>query len=101
MVEIKCPYSRKLKKDYIPEKYYYQIQGQLAVCNLKECDYVECIFKKYNNKNDYRQDSVFPKGIRKGVYWKLYDFKITRVHRDKLWFHKSFNQLYNFSQSKV
>ena len=44
MVEIKCPYSRKIINDYIPDKYKLQIQGQLAVCNLKECDYVECKF---------------------------------------------------------
>lgn len=53
MVEIKCPYSRKLKKDYIPEKYYYQIQGQLAVCNLKECDYVECYFEILYTDEDF------------------------------------------------
>ena len=53
MIEIKCPYSRKLKKDYIPEKYYYQIQGQLAVCELKECDYVECYFETFDNYEDY------------------------------------------------
>lgn len=44
MVEIKCPYSRKIIDGYIPDKYKLQIQGQLAVCNLKECDYVECKF---------------------------------------------------------
>jgi putative phage-type endonuclease len=44
MIEIKCPYSRKIVDGYIPEKYLMQIQGQLAVCNLKECDYIECMF---------------------------------------------------------
>lgn len=44
MIEIKCPYSRKIIDGYIPEKYLMQIQGQLAVCNLNECDYVECKF---------------------------------------------------------
>ena len=44
MIEIKCPYSRKIVDDYIPDKYLMQIQGQLAVCNLNECDYVECMF---------------------------------------------------------
>ena len=53
MIEIKCPYSREIKKDVIPEKYYYQIQGQLAVCNLNECDYVECDFGTIDNENDY------------------------------------------------
>ena len=44
MIEIKCPYSRKIVDDHIPDKYFMQIQGQLAVCNLNECDYIECMF---------------------------------------------------------
>ena len=53
MIEIKCPYSRKIIIDKIPEKYQYQIQGQLAVCKLEECDYIECEFKSYNSKDEY------------------------------------------------
>ena len=53
MVEIKCPFSRQIKKDVIPEKYYYQMLGQLAVCNLTECDYVECEFKIFDDDNQY------------------------------------------------
>ena len=53
MIEIKCPFKRILKKDYVPEKYYYQIQGQLAVCELEECDYVECYFKRYDTDEEY------------------------------------------------
>lgn len=53
MVEIKCPFSRQIKKDVIPEKYYYQMQGQLAVCNLSECDYVECDFKTFDNDDEF------------------------------------------------
>tara|TARA_B110000259_G_scaffold180229_1_gene220703 strand:+ start:50 stop:1147 length:1098 start_codon:yes stop_codon:yes gene_type:complete len=53
MVEIKCPFSRQIKKDIIPEKYYYQMQGQLAVCNLTECDYVECNFKILDDDKEY------------------------------------------------
>ncbi len=53
MIEIKCPYSRKIKKNFIPEKYYYQIQGQLAVCELNECDYIECEFKILDTEEEY------------------------------------------------
>lgn len=45
MLEIKCPYKRKIKMgDEVPEQYFLQIQGQLDVCNLDECDYFECEF---------------------------------------------------------
>ena len=56
MIEIKCPYSRKIIKDFIPSKYILQIQGQLSVCNLRECDYIECNFKSFDNYEDYISD---------------------------------------------
>ena len=43
MVEIKCPYRRKIDGT-VPLQYYYQIQGQLDVCRLDECDFFECEF---------------------------------------------------------
>jgi putative phage-type endonuclease len=56
MIEIKCPYSRKIKEKEIPEKYYYQMQGQLAVCNLTNCDYIECEFVCFNNEAEYLEN---------------------------------------------
>lgn len=40
MLEIKCPYRRQITGD-IPLQYFYQIQGQLEVCGLTECDFLE------------------------------------------------------------
>jgi len=45
MLEIKCPFKRKIDGQ-IPLQYYYQIQGQLDVCDLDECDYLECELEK-------------------------------------------------------
>jgi|LakMenE18May11ns_1017448.scaffolds.fasta_scaffold9946647_3 putative phage-type endonuclease len=53
MIEIKCPYSREIKDKVIPDKYYYQMQGQMAVCELDICDYIECKFKAFNNIDEY------------------------------------------------
>jgi putative phage-type endonuclease len=53
MIEIKCPYSRKIIDGNIPEKYYYQMQGQLAVCKLNKCDYIECEFITYEDEDEY------------------------------------------------
>ncbi len=66
MIEIKCPYSRKIIDSKIPHKYYMQIQGQLAVCGLKECDYIECDFMIYDDVSKYVQhhaDSKVNHGI--------------------------------------
>ncbi len=40
MIEIKTPYSRKVG-GAIPQDYYLQMQGQMAVCELEECDFVD------------------------------------------------------------
>lgn len=45
MLEIKCPLKRVITQGAdVPTQYYYQIQGQLDVCDLDECDYFECKF---------------------------------------------------------
>jgi putative phage-type endonuclease len=56
MLEIKCPFKRKIDGS-IPEQYWMQIQGQLEVCDLEECDYLECKLKQYNNEADFLSDS--------------------------------------------
>lgn len=53
MLEIKCPYSREIEDGNILDKYYMQIQGQLAVCGLEECDFIECKFKEYDSVYAY------------------------------------------------
>ena len=56
MIEIKCPYSREIKNKVIPDKYYYQMQGQIAVCELDICDYIECKFITFENEEEYIQE---------------------------------------------
>ena len=58
MIEIKCPYSRKIIDGFIPPKYKMQIQGQLAVCELEECDYVECEFKAYSSEEEFKENII-------------------------------------------
>jgi hypothetical protein len=49
LVEIKCPYSRTIGKE-IPSDYWIQMQIQMEVTDLDECEYVECtiVSKKPN-----------------------------------------------------
>jgi putative phage-type endonuclease len=72
MLEIKCPYSRKIMDGVIPDKYRMQIQGQLAVCKLKECDYIECIFKSIEDEEDYLE---LDNTIKHGVIAEFYNSK--------------------------
>jgi len=66
MLEIKCPFKRKITGD-IPLQYYYQIQGQLDVCDLDECDYLECDFEEVYDRERFFAElddvDTFEKGI--------------------------------------
>jgi putative phage-type endonuclease len=55
MIEIKCPWRRKINGE-IPLQYYYQMQGQLDVCGLDECDYLECGFSMYDDRESFVED---------------------------------------------
>lgn len=62
MVEFKCPFRRKIDGT-IPEQYLLQMQGQLAVCGLEECDYVECALQKLWNMDEYVE--LIPREMKK------------------------------------
>jgi hypothetical protein len=52
LIEIKCPVTREIDGS-VPKDYYAQMQMQLHVTGLKQCDYVEAAFSsKYNNSNE-------------------------------------------------
>lgn len=55
MVEIKNIVNREITG--IPkEEYWIQMQIQMAVCEMDECDFVETRFKEYDDAQDYYDD---------------------------------------------
>lgn len=52
MIEIKCPFRRKINGDIL-EQYAIQMQGQMAVCGLSECDFIECDMECFSTEEDY------------------------------------------------
>lgn len=65
MVEIKCPWKRRITGE-VPKQYYYQIQGQLDVCKLQECDFLECEFVEYDCEEEFIRhyhDNTNEKGV--------------------------------------
>lgn len=58
MLEIKCPY-RRLITGQIPIQYFYQIQGQLEVCGLTECDFLEVGLEELC-RNDFIESASGP-----------------------------------------
>lgn len=68
MIEIKCPYSREIINNVIPDKYYYQMQGQMAVCELDLCDYIECKFKTFNTVDEYIENIRDLENYKHGIF---------------------------------
>ena len=63
MLEIKCPFIRKINKtgpikDHIcPIYYWVQVQLQLECCDLEECDFWQCVIREYDNREEFIEDT--------------------------------------------
>ena len=54
MLEIKCPPRRVICGT--PTDYYWaQMQGQLEVCDLERCDFLECKLSEFNSSDEYME----------------------------------------------
>ncbi len=92
MVEIKCPPKRKFTKT-VPGHYLMQVQGQLEVCDLDECDFFQVKIEEYENYEEYKKDIFvnddtiidgrtylnFPKGVTVS-YRKKDEIKLTYLY---------------------
>ena len=90
LLEIKCPKTRKIKfvgdlnGDICPHYYYVQVQTQLFVTEMDECDFLQCAIHDYASVDDYIADSdpTIPTlskktGLEKGCIIQLLPRKIT------------------------
>lgn len=75
MLEIKNIVNREITQ--IPKKeYWIQMQLQMEVCNLNECDFLETRFVEYENEYDYISDGSeieSSDGKMKGIMLLFYD----------------------------
>ena len=64
MLEIKCPITRKIitkgkiNGEICPTYYYYQVQQQLACCELETCDFWQCNLIEYKSRDEYLTDQT-------------------------------------------
>ena len=66
MLEIKNIVNRDITG--IPKKaYWVQMQMQMEVCNLEECDFLETRFKEYENEAEFLKDGGFDCSKIKGI----------------------------------
>ena len=66
MIEIKCPPKRKIT-GIVPENYWCQMQVQMDVADLNECDFVECSFVECSKEECMESAQEF-----KGVIGEMY-----------------------------
>lgn len=75
LLEIKNPVSRQLTG--IPKKeYWVQMQFQMHVTELHTCDFLETVFKSYDNEEEYMNDGSFNRtsdGKYKGIILCFHD----------------------------
>ena len=65
MLEIKCPPKRNFTKE-VPKHYWMQMQGQLEVCDLEECDFLQVKLEEYSSVKSYEEDIYNDNGIHHG-----------------------------------
>jgi hypothetical protein len=66
LIEIKCPITRELINNKIPEEYYNQMQLQLEVTGVPKCYYVEAKFRSPASK---KVPVVAGPAVVEGVLW--------------------------------
>lgn len=73
MLEIKCPFSRVIKKtgkiagEICPFYYYCQVQQQLECCDLDKCDFWQCKIIQYESRKEYLLDTDFTAKLYEGI----------------------------------
>ncbi len=71
VLEVKCPYRRKIIHGYCPDYYYPQVQLNMAILNIEKADYIEFIpANHFGNKLPIQMN-------------------IVRIQRDRKWFDKN------------
>ena len=65
MLEIKCPPRREFTHE-VPKHYWMQMQGQLEVCDLDECDFLQVKIEEYSDVNEYENDCLVIQGLQAG-----------------------------------
>jgi hypothetical protein len=58
MLEIKCPYSRKIEEGVPPIWYWAQMEIQLEVADLDECHFLECEIKELENESSFISQTI-------------------------------------------
>ena len=83
MLEIKCPPKRKIT-GVVPPHYWVQMQVQLQVCSLDQCDFIECLIEEYEDDEEYNDDVFDPEDFEYyDILPKTFDINFINVPNDR------------------
>ncbi|KAJ3343787.1 phosphate transporter [Gonapodya sp. JEL0774] len=74
LIEVKCPFQRRLDSSVVPLQYWIQMQIQMEVCGVDLCDFFEVRIREYWSEGDFLADFVSPNWHR-GAYLMVNDSK--------------------------
>jgi putative phage-type endonuclease len=75
LVEIKCPYARKIQEGVVPGYYFPQVQQCMFVLNLKTCDFIQ---------------------YKPGSTWTTEVLTVTKIDWDPVWWEDHLRRLRSF-----
>lgn len=75
LLEVKCPYKRKIELNKCPKYYYPQVQLNMLICNLKKADFIE-----YRPATDDKEEII----------------NIVRIYKDEVWLSENLPVLQTF-----
>jgi len=89
MLEIKCPYSRKIDTNVPPLHYWIQCQIQLEVTGLDMCHFLECEIKEIDSEEEWlatqcneKQDKGILLQVPTGTLELQYIYPPDNLHKD-------------------
>lgn len=90
MIEIKNIVNREITGIPI-DAYWIQIQLQLEVCNLNECDFFETRIMEYNNEEEFINSIDLYKGVilyfikKNSIYSPIYEYMPLNIQDYNIW----------------
>lgn len=95
LLEIKCPYHRRIVYGSIPYYYWIQVQIQMECCDANETYFLQCQFEQTTEKPELGTYEHQGK-LTNDTYWGLKKYTLETIKRDTKWFNNIVTRLMDY-----